>query len=143
MKTLSEALNVLTPLAEIARFIDSNAEYQMLLAQELKRSSKDVRDLTIDEVLSAADIAIDQFDRARRTTGDDSAIAAADRYRKRERLNGGYVVLNGGVPTGWMEQLGEPQKWMPGVMAVGPDGSKWTARGGDEIAGAEDWVRNC
>jgi len=129
MKTLSEALNVLTPLAEIARFIDSNAEYQMLLAQELKRSSKDVRDLTIDEVLSAAD--------------DDSAIAAADRYRKRERLNGGYVVLNGGVPTGWMEQLGEPQKWMPGVMAVGPDGSKWTARGGDEIAGAEDWVRNC
>lgn len=141
MKTLSEALNVLSPLAEIARVIDSNAEYQMLLAQELKRSSKDVRDMTVDEVLSAADIAIEQFDRARRTAGADSAIAAAERYRKREQLNGGYVILNGGVPTGWMDRLGDPRNWMPGVIAVSPNGIQWIAQGGDEIDGAKCWAR--
>ena len=139
MKTLSEALNVLSPLAEIARIIDSNADYQMLLAQELKRSSKDVRDMTIDEVLSAADIAIDQFDRDKKKR---SLLAEkADRYRDREQLNGGFVVLNGGVPTGWMDRLGDPRKWMPGVIAVSPNGIQWIAQGGDEIDGAKCWAR--
>lgn len=63
---------------------------------------------------------------------------AATRYRKRERLTGGVVIFNAGLPTGWMNTLRDPHAWQPGVKAVDADGNLWTAWGGDEY-GAESW----
>lgn len=64
---------------------------------------------------------------------------AAIRYRQREQLTGGVVVLNKGIPTGWMDELRDPHTWQPGVTAVDADGNEWIAMGGNEIDGATQW----
>lgn len=64
---------------------------------------------------------------------------AADRYRQRERLEGGVVILNQGIPTGWMDRLRDPHTWCPGITAVDEHGTEWIALGGDHIKGALIW----
>jgi hypothetical protein len=64
---------------------------------------------------------------------------AAMRYRMREQLEGGVVILNQGIATGWMDELRDPHAWNPGVVAVDESGKEWIALGGDHVKGALIW----
>ncbi|WP_010325433.1 hypothetical protein [Marinobacterium stanieri] len=66
---------------------------------------------------------------------------AAFRYRRLNQLTGGVVILNHGIPTDWMSELGNPNTWQPGVTAVDADGNEWIAMDGNEIQGATRWCQ--
>ncbi|SIQ14455.1 hypothetical protein [Marinobacterium stanieri] len=63
---------------------------------------------------------------------------AAIRYRQREQLTGGVVVLNKGIPTTWLPSMPPAKDWQEGIEAVDADGNEWSAQGGNED-GAEFW----
>lgn len=53
---------------------------------------------------------------------------------------GGYVLLYAGRGFGWVADLNQPQKAIPGVVAVGEDGSIFVAQGGNFWRGAKRFV---
>lgn len=70
----------------------------------------------------------------------------AARYRKAERIEGGYVVLylgwGGDKPEaeGWLRALDCPAAFLPGKsFAVAVDGAVWAARDGNDYDGAKVW----
>lgn len=42
--------------------------------------------------------------------------------------------------AGWSNELRNPERWVPGCLAVNEAGECWEARGGDEQHGADAWV---
>ena len=54
---------------------------------------------------------------------------------------GGFDLAFAGEPIGWARELPEASHYEPGVVAVGPDGERWVARGGNAVDGAQSWER--
>jgi hypothetical protein len=63
----------------------------------------------------------------------------ANRYRAEFGYHTGIVVIYDGDISGWMNELRDPQHWMPGCIAVDVDGNTWLATGGNEADGATNW----
>jgi hypothetical protein len=58
------------------------------------------------------------------------------------RWDTGFVLFYLGKPFGWARELGEPQRYSPGVYAVPvtTTGGFHIATGGEEGCGADHWV---
>lgn len=41
--------------------------------------------------------------------------------------------------AGWMNELRNPETWMPGTLAIDDNGNQWIANGGDDYNGAKQW----
>jgi hypothetical protein len=63
----------------------------------------------------------------------------ANRYRAEFGYHAGIVVIFDGDISGWMNELRDPQHWMPGCIAVDVDGNEWLATGGNDCDGATHW----
>jgi hypothetical protein len=63
----------------------------------------------------------------------------AKRFREEFDKASGVVVIFENEVTGWMNELRDPQHWMPGCIAVDVDGNAWLATGGNEAGGATHW----
>lgn len=78
----------------------------------------------------------------------ERTAAAAKAWRLEEEpqiANHGYVLFYRGQPCGWTRDIidADAYKWVPGVLAVGLlglDGPIYRATGGNEQAGAAEWV---
>lgn len=57
----------------------------------------------------------------------------------RTDLVGGVIVFHGHELQGWVNQLRNPEHWMPGCIAIDTDGHQYRATGGDVYNGAERW----
>lgn len=76
-------------------------------------------------------------------------LMAADRAAQREfrerlrehRDTSGIVLVWLGEVVGWCNQLRDPQHNKPGMFAVDSDGNAWIAAGGNDQAGAREWVQ--
>lgn len=67
-----------------------------------------------------------------------SAIKSAAKLRG--KYPAGAIVMHGAAFSGWMNCLRDPGHWVPGCVAVLPDGSAYVARGGNDYDGAQQWV---
>jgi hypothetical protein len=63
----------------------------------------------------------------------------ANEYRAEYGYKTGIVVIFDGEISGWMNELRDPQHWMPGCIAVDVDGNTWLATGGNDYDGATHW----
>jgi hypothetical protein len=63
----------------------------------------------------------------------------ANRYRKQDGHHDGVVVIFDGQVGGWMNELRDPQHWVPGCIAIDVDGNEWLAVGGNDYDGAALW----
>lgn len=65
----------------------------------------------------------------------------AEQFRSRIDQNGtsGLVVFHKGEAVGWVNELRNPERWEPGVIAMNADGQCWRATGGDAYNGAQHW----
>lgn len=68
-----------------------------------------------------------------------TAVKLANKYRTENNYDGGVIVLYQGKEAGWMNELRDPQHWMPGCIAVDINGQQWIARGGNDHDGATEW----
>jgi hypothetical protein len=66
-------------------------------------------------------------------------LDTAKRFREEFNKAGGVVVIFENEVTGWMNELRDPQHWMPGCIAVDVDGNTWLATGGNDTDGATHW----
>ena len=63
-----------------------------------------------------------------------------EEYRKRWRIPpGGFDIFFQGECIAWASTLPEARHYKPDCIAVGPDGTKWQAKGGNPRDGAERW----
>ena len=53
---------------------------------------------------------------------------------------GGVFVFHMNEYQGWMNELKDPHKWVPGSVAVDESGNQWKAFGGNARNGAEKWI---
>lgn len=68
-------------------------------------------------------------------------IRKAHRYRvENPRLTGGVIVFRDHKLQGWVNELRNPEHWMPGCIAVDTDGRQWQATGGNDYDGATQWT---
>lgn len=65
----------------------------------------------------------------------------ADAWRIEHGYNGkgGVVVVFGGKVNSWVNDLRNPEAWVPGCIAVDEHGNQWEAMGGNPDDGAERW----
>jgi hypothetical protein len=56
-----------------------------------------------------------------------------------ETRRSGIVLIWNGMVTGWRDRLRDPQKDVPGVLAVDVKGQVFVAEGGDDYSGAKCW----
>lgn len=63
----------------------------------------------------------------------------ADDWRTRHGRSGGVVVFSRGVVSSWVNELRNPEHWVPGVIAIDEDGAGWQATGGNDFDGATWW----
>ncbi|WP_051958119.1 hypothetical protein [Desulfobacter vibrioformis] len=77
-------------------------------------------------------------------------IEAEKAHRKecsgKEYAAGGVFIFFDDEYQGWMNELRDPQKWVPGCVAVSDDSGRiWKAVGGNNEDGAETWqeVKSC
>lgn len=70
------------------------------------------------------------------------AIEAEKARRKsdgKEYASGGVFVFLNSEYQGWMNELRDPHKWVPGCIAVDESGRMWESIGGNDQDGAEIW----
>lgn len=60
-------------------------------------------------------------------------------YRDSIGKLGGVVIFYDGEIQGWVNELRDPDQWVPGCIALG-DGAQWVASGGDKEHGATHWL---
>lgn len=58
---------------------------------------------------------------------------------KKIKAEGGVVVFYDAEPCGWMNELRDPDHWVPGCIAVDEAGNEWRTVGGDPQHGALRW----
>lgn len=64
----------------------------------------------------------------------------AAQYRTESGHHSGVVIIGiDGEVGGWMNELRSPEHWMPGCIAIDPDGNEWQATGGNDYDGATNW----
>lgn len=65
----------------------------------------------------------------------------ADDWRTRHGYHGRGVVVvsSGGVVSSWVDELRNPEHWVPGALAIDEVGACWQATGGNDIDGATWW----
>jgi hypothetical protein len=73
---------------------------------------------------------------------DAIGIAQAWRLQEGYTGRGGVVVVNNGQVQGWVNELRNPEHWVPGCVAVSEDRLSWTTLAGDDQAGALMWLPN-
>lgn len=67
-------------------------------------------------------------------------IQKASIWRKKHPTQtGGVIIFHGRELQGWVNQLRNPEHWMPGCIALDCDGKQYVATGGDAYNGAERW----
>ncbi len=66
-------------------------------------------------------------------------IKIADNYRNETGRCGGVVVVHDGEVSGWVNELRNPESWVPGCVAVDSDGNQFKAVGGNDYDGADYW----
>lgn len=54
---------------------------------------------------------------------------------------GGVIVIFDGVVNSWVNELRNPEHWLPGCLAIDEDGNQWIAKGGGKRKGAESWQK--
>ncbi|RJP48782.1 MAG: hypothetical protein C4586_08710 [Anaerolineaceae bacterium] len=52
---------------------------------------------------------------------------------------GGVIVILNGEVNSWVNELRNPEHWVPGCIAVDERGNEWRTVGGTEQAGADRW----
>jgi len=52
---------------------------------------------------------------------------------------GGVIVVCDGVVCGWVNELRNPEHWVPGCIAVDGLGNQWVSVGGNCLNGANRW----
>lgn len=52
---------------------------------------------------------------------------------------GGVIVICDGVVNSWVNELRDPNHWVPGCIAVDESGNQWISVGGNRESGAERW----
>jgi len=57
------------------------------------------------------------------------------------QCRGGVFVIYNNEVEGWMCDLRDPYKYIPGCIAVDENGNQWVAQGGNDYDGAQKWVR--
>jgi len=55
---------------------------------------------------------------------------------------GGVVIICDSEVQGWVNELRNPDHWVPRSLAIDIDGNCWIARGGDDQNGADTWTLN-
>lgn len=71
----------------------------------------------------------------------ESLRAAAAKWRASNKEHrGGVVLVWGGVPYGWKNELRDPDHERPGAYAVDMAGLVFRAEGGDDYSGAKSWI---
>jgi hypothetical protein len=73
---------------------------------------------------------------------DAIGIAQAWRLQEGYTGRGGVVVVNNGQVQGWVNELRNPEHWVPGCVAVSEDRRSWTTLAGDDHTGALMWLPN-
>lgn len=69
-----------------------------------------------------------------------SLIKKATTWRtKHPAQTGGVIIFHGCELQGWVNQLRNPEHWMPGCIALDCDGKQYVATGGDAYNGAQRW----
>jgi hypothetical protein len=63
----------------------------------------------------------------------------ANRFWKENNYKGGVVIIFNAEVGGWMNELRDPQRWVPGCIAIDIDGNEWRATGGNDYDGAARW----
>lgn len=67
-------------------------------------------------------------------------LALAKKWRKdNPQCSGGYVLLCGGIVTGWKRELKHPETEMPGSLAISENEEIFVSFGGDDIHGSTGW----
>lgn len=70
----------------------------------------------------------------------NAARSLAGEYRKeKSHRNGGVVVICDNEVSGWVNELRDPESWVPGCIAVLADGTCYIATGGNAQDGACEW----
>lgn len=72
---------------------------------------------------------------------DNKITNIANNYRNETGRCGGVVVVYDGEVSGWVNELRNPEHWMPGCIAVDTDGNQFKAIGGNESDGADYWKK--
>lgn len=57
----------------------------------------------------------------------------------KDYASGGVFVFLNSECQGWMNELRDPHKWIPGCIAVDESGRMWESIGGNDQDGAETW----
>lgn len=70
-----------------------------------------------------------------------SADRAAAKYRRENNYNAGLVLVWAGEVAGWCNCLRNPEHNRPGMLAIDADGNAWIAAGGNDQAGASEWIQ--
>lgn len=52
---------------------------------------------------------------------------------------GGVIVICDGVVNSWVNELRDPEHWVPGCVAVDESGNQWISAGGNSQKGSERW----
>jgi hypothetical protein len=67
--------------------------------------------------------------------------ALAKKWRAEQGFTGrgGVIVIFDGIVNSWVNELRDPDHWVPGCIAVDESGNRWMSVGGNERTGAERW----
>ena len=71
----------------------------------------------------------------------NNIIELVNEYRKRNKNFCGVIIVFGSEIQDWINELGDPQHWAPGCIAVDNDNNIYKAVGGDIYDGAERWQK--
>lgn len=63
----------------------------------------------------------------------------AQQFRRNHNLVGGVVVIHNGEVEAWMNELRNPERWIPGCIAIDDAGNQYVAKGGNTQDGARGW----
>lgn len=70
----------------------------------------------------------------------NAARSLASQYRQdNPQYAGGVVVIFDNEVSGWVNELRDPESWVPGCIAVLADGTCYIATGGNAQDGACEW----
>lgn len=63
----------------------------------------------------------------------------AKKYRSEIGRHDGVVIIFDGEISGWMNELRNPERWIPGCIAIDSHDRSFRAVGGSKYDGAKDW----
>lgn len=70
----------------------------------------------------------------------EKIIVLATRWRQDSGRMGGLVVVYRGDVQGWINELRDPQHWVPGCVAINDHNQCWQSIAGDDNHGSLMWL---